>query len=121
VTLAKDLLDRTKSLNRRTLDPIGAKLFFYFCHFHDCLKTSPQIQPYIIASLRTATLRQDNDTQATLLNATLKNYLELNLIDQADKLVSKTVFPETVGNNLLARYLYYIGKDFILTILYRKN
>jgi 26S proteasome regulatory subunit N3 len=99
-----------KALNRRTLDSIGARLFFFYGHFHDVTGKAEAIQSYIIQSHRTATLRQDNDTQATLMNIILKNYVGLNLIDQADKFVSKAVFPETVGNNQLARYQYYLGR-----------
>jgi len=41
----------------------------------------------------------------------LRNYLEYNLYDQADKLVSKTTFPEqTTSSNQFARYLYYQGR-----------
>lgn len=33
-----------------------------------------------------------------------------DLYDQADKLVSKSTFPEQANNNEWARYLYYIGR-----------
>lgn len=62
------------------------------------------------ARLRTATLRHDADGQATLLNLLLRNYLHYSLYDQAEKLVSKSVFPEQANNNEWARYLYYTGK-----------
>lgn len=62
------------------------------------------------ARLRTATLRHDADGQATLLNLLLRNYLHYNLYDQAEKLVSKSVFPEQANNNEWARYLYYTGE-----------
>lgn len=62
------------------------------------------------ARLRTATLRHDADGQATLLNLLLRNYLHYNLYDQAEKLVSKSVFPEQANNNEWARYLYYTGQ-----------
>lgn len=96
------LLERSHKFNR--------KKFFVFSSF--CLITNGFFR-FIISSQRTAALRQDNDTQATLINIILKNYISLNLIDQADKLVSKSVFPETVGNNQLARYMYYLGKQSI--------
>ncbi|KAJ2997851.1 26S proteasome non-ATPase regulatory subunit [Globomyces sp. JEL0801] len=119
IKVAKDLIERAKVLNRRTLDPIVARLFFFLAHFHETKGNLTDIQPFVIdiahprfivAAHRTATLRQDNDTQATLLNILLRNYLSLNLIDQADKLAAKAVFPETVGNNQLARYMYYLGR-----------
>lgn len=45
-----------------------------------------------------------------LLNLLLRNYLESSLYDQADKLTSKSAFPEQASNNQLARYLYYLGR-----------
>lgn len=64
----------------------------------------------LLAAQRTAALRRDDDLQATLLPLLLRNYLEHNLYDQADRLVSKTSFPEgTAANAQLARWYYYIG------------
>lgn len=132
--VASDLLERAKNLNRRTLDPIAARLYFFFSYFHDASGTFSQVQAYqaflvypnpfdrfIISAYRTATLRQDNDTQATLLNIILKNYIALNLIDQADKLVAKAVFPESVGNNQLARYMYYLGRIKAIQLDYSES
>ena len=64
---------------------------------------------FLHARLRTCTLRSEYEGQATLLNLLLRNYLLYNLYDQADKLVSKSTFPETASNNEWARFLYYLG------------
>ena len=48
--------------------------------------------------------------QATLINLLLRNYLHNNLYQQADKLVSKTQFPDSAGNPQLSRHLYYLGR-----------
>jgi 26S proteasome regulatory subunit N3 len=64
----------------------------------------------MLSALRTATLRYDTDTQGTLLTLLLRNFIHYKLYDQADKLVSRTQFPESSGNNLFARYLYYLGR-----------
>jgi 26S proteasome regulatory subunit N3 len=64
----------------------------------------------MLAALRTATLRYDTDTQGTLLTLLLRNFIHYKLYDQADKLVSRTSFPEFSGNNLLSRYLFYLGR-----------
>jgi 26S proteasome regulatory subunit N3 len=41
----------------------------------------------------------------------LRNYLEYNLFDQADKLVMNSTFKEaSTSNNQYARYLYYQGR-----------
>jgi len=63
-----------------------------------------------LSAQRTAALRHDDETQASLLNCLLRNYIHYNLYDQADKLVSKTTFPTSAGNPQLARYHYYLGR-----------
>ena len=60
--------------------------------------------------LQTSVLRSDYHGQASLLNLLLRNYLHYNLIEQADKLVSKSTFPDSASNNEWARFLYYLGK-----------
>ena len=62
------------------------------------------------ACLRTATLRNDFEGQAVLINCLLRNYLHYNLYNQADKLVLKSSFPEQASNNEWARYYYYLGR-----------
>jgi len=64
---------------------------------------------FLHARLRTSTLRSDYEGQSTILNLLLRNYLHYNLYDQADKLVSKSTFPDTASNNEWARFLYYLG------------
>ena len=54
-------------------------------------------------------LHHNAPCQATLLNALLRNYLHYKLFDQAEKLLTKTTFPEHASNTQLARYLYYTG------------
>lgn len=69
------------------------------------------LQSNLLAAYRTATLRHDDEVQATVLNLLLRNYLEYNLFDQADKLVSNSTFKEaSTSNNQYARYLYYQGR-----------
>ncbi|KAJ7799046.1 hypothetical protein B0H13DRAFT_2391327 [Mycena leptocephala] len=63
-----------------------------------------------IAAQRTASLRHDNETQASLINRLLCSYLQYSLYDQADRLVSKTTFPASAGNPQFACYHYYLGR-----------
>lgn len=44
------------------------------------------------------------------MNLLLRNYLHYNLVEQADKLVLKTTFPEEASNNQFARYMLYLGR-----------
>ncbi|CUS07236.1 unnamed protein product [Tuber aestivum] len=107
-----ELVQIIHSLNRRTLDSLAAKVYFYYSRVHELLPPPAVagIRPQLLASLRTATLRKDIDTQATLITLLLRNYLQTSHITQADHLVSKTLFPESAANNLIARYQYYLGR-----------
>ncbi|XP_011190713.1 probable 26S proteasome non-ATPase regulatory subunit 3 [Zeugodacus cucurbitae] len=104
------LMTKITGQNRRTLDLIGAKSYFYYSRvseLNNCLET---IRGFLHARLRTATLRNDFEGQAVLINCLLRNYLHYSLYDQADKLVKKSVFPVSASNNEWARFLYYLGR-----------
>ncbi|CAG8737617.1 11288_t:CDS:10, partial [Dentiscutata erythropus] len=110
IQLSNETIAKIQSLNRRTLDQLSARTYFYYARFYELTGNLAVIRPTLLAAQRTATLRHDDDSQATLLNLLLRNYFHYNLYDQADKLVSKTTFPETAGNNQQARYMYYLGR-----------
>lgn len=115
---SKYLSGRIQSLNRRTLDSLSAKVYFYysiFCEHIAPLPPSPQspvvaLRPTLLAALRTAVLRKDVDTQSSVIVLLLRNYLSTSHINQADLLVSHTQFPENAVNNQVARFLYYLGR-----------
>merc|ERR1711997_1386798 len=67
---------------------------------------------------RTATLRNDFEGQAVLINCLLRNYLNYNLYNQADKLVLKSTFPEQASNSEWARYYYYLGRIKAIQLAY---
>lgn len=71
-----------------------------------------------LAAQKTASLRQDDEAQAALINCLLRNYITENLYDQADKLVSKTTFPPSVSNAQFARYHYYLGRIRVVQLNY---
>eukprot|EP00735_Rhodelphis_limneticus_P006285 TRINITY_DN18673_c0_g1::TRINITY_DN18673_c0_g1_i1::g.20512::m.20512 TRINITY_DN18673_c0_g1::TRINITY_DN18673_c0_g1_i1::g.20512 ORF type:complete len:509 (+),score=114.12,sp/O61470/PSMD3_ANOGA/46.72/2e-132,PCI/PF01399.22/6.7e-19,Rpn3_C/PF08375.6/5.5e+03,Rpn3_C/PF08375.6/1.9e-18,TPR_12/PF13424.1/2.8e+02,TPR_12/PF13424.1/0.0036,PCI_Csn8/PF10075.4/0.14,Apc3/PF12895.2/47,Apc3/PF12895.2/7.7 TRINITY_DN18673_c0_g1_i1:40-1527(+) len=109
--LCKDLInDVINQQNRRTLDVLTARVYFYLSWTTELTGNFAELRPQLLAAHRTAAVRNDPEGQATLLNLLLRNYLHFNLYDQADKLVSKSVFPEGVSNNQMARYLYYVGR-----------
>eukprot|EP00040_Diaphanoeca_grandis_P028904 m.168185 g.168185 ORF g.168185 m.168185 type:complete len:495 (-) comp31500_c0_seq1:298-1782(-) len=90
---------------------ITAKCYYYFALAHELQNTDNTIRPALFAALRTSTLRSDETSQAVLLNLLLRNFLRHNLIDQAMRLIAKTVFPtDSAPNNEAARYLYYLGR-----------
>ncbi|ORZ25224.1 proteasome regulatory subunit C-terminal-domain-containing protein [Absidia repens] len=116
--LANATVDRLVPLNRRTLDLLAARIYFYHARFYELTNRLAEIRPMQLAAHRTATLRHDDETQATLLNLLLRNYFVHNLYDQADKLLSKSTFPENAGNNQAARYTYYLGRIKALQLDY---
>jgi 26S proteasome regulatory subunit N3 len=120
------LAQRIHSLNRRTLDSLSARVYFYYQMFREQLAPLPpspsspmvSIRPTLLAALRTAVLRKDIDTQATVIVLLLRNYLATSHITQADLLVSHTKFPENASNNQVARYLYYLGRIRAIQLRY---
>uniref|UniRef100_A0A915J6R6 PCI domain-containing protein n=1 Tax=Romanomermis culicivorax TaxID=13658 RepID=A0A915J6R6_ROMCU len=60
--------------------------------------------------LRMATLRHDEDCQATLINCLLRAYLLQNNYELASALIPKVNFPLSGSTNQWARYHYYVGK-----------
>lgn len=105
-----ELMNKIISQNRRSLDLIAAKCYFYHSRVAELTDTLENIRGFLHARLRTATLRNDFEGQAVIINCLLRNYLHYSLYDQADKLVNKSVFPETASNNEWARFLYYLGR-----------
>jgi 26S proteasome regulatory subunit N3 len=123
---SRHLAERIHSLNRRTLDSLSARVYFYYQMFCEQLVPLPpspsspivSIRPTLLAALRTAVLRKDIDTQATVIVLLLRNYLATSNITQADLLVSHTRFPENASNNQVARYLYYLGRIRAIQLRY---
>ena len=125
-TFSTDLVQKIHKLNRRTLDCLSARVYFYYSFFHEQLAPLPpspispvvQIRQQLLAALRTAVLRKDTDTQATVTTLLLRNYLSTSHISQADLLVSHTQFPAAASNNQIARYLYYLGRIRAIQLSY---
>lgn len=110
VECSQQLMNKITAQNRRTLDLIAAKCYFYHSRVFELTNKLDLIRGLLHARLRTSTLRSDFEGQAVLINCLLRNYLHYALYDQADKLVSKSVFPENASNNEWARFLYYLGR-----------
>ncbi|GAA5897000.1 hypothetical protein JCM8208_006137 [Rhodotorula glutinis] len=110
--LATESIEHFAQLNRRSLDQLMSKLYFYWVRLHEASgDDTAALRPTLLAAQRTAALRHDDDLQATLLPLLLRNYLEHGLYEQADRLVSKTQFPEhSAQNSQLARWYYYVGR-----------
>jgi 26S proteasome regulatory subunit N3 len=109
VLCSEALVQKLATHNRRTLDPLAAVCYFYYARAYELVGRSQEIRSFLHTRLRSATIKHDSDGQVMLLNLLLRNYIQFNLYDQADKLVSKSVFPESASNNDWARFLYYLG------------
>ncbi|CAH8386260.1 unnamed protein product [Eruca vesicaria subsp. sativa] len=101
---------RLKSLNKRTVDVIASRLYFYFSLSYEMTGDLSEIRGTLLALHHSATLRHDELGQETLLNLLLRNYLHYNLYDQAEKLRSKAPRFEAHSNQQFCRYLFYLGK-----------
>ncbi|KAK5169185.1 26S proteasome non-ATPase regulatory subunit [Saxophila tyrrhenica] len=121
-----NFVEKIRSWNRRTLDQIGAKAYFYYSLFHESLDPKPpskqspviEVRPKLLAALRSAVLRKDNDTQAAATVLLLRNYIITADITQADLLVAQTQFPSAASNNQVCRYLYYLGRIRAIQLAY---
>ncbi|GKV23991.1 hypothetical protein SLEP1_g33653 [Rubroshorea leprosula] len=101
---------RLKNVNRRTVDVLAARLYFYYSLSYELTGDLAEIRGDLLALHRIATLRHDELGQETLLNLLLRNYLHYNLYDQAEKLRSKAPRFEAHSNQQFCRYLFYLGK-----------
>eukprot|EP01126_Amoeba_proteus_P063279 TRINITY_DN8706_c0_g2_i8.p1 TRINITY_DN8706_c0_g2~~TRINITY_DN8706_c0_g2_i8.p1 ORF type:complete len:481 (+),score=100.59 TRINITY_DN8706_c0_g2_i8:113-1555(+) len=105
------LVEQLSKWNRRTLDSLSAKVYFYYARSHELVGKLAEIRPKLLLLQRTATLRHNFEGQFVLLNLLLRNYLHYNLYDQAEKFASKAEFNEQkVLSNEAARYYFYLGR-----------
>lgn len=123
---SSNLIERLRTLNRRTLDALSARVYFYYSLFFEQLAPLPpsptaavvSIRPHLLAALRTSVLRKDQDIRATVTTLLLRNYLSTSHITQADLLISHSEFPPAASNNQIARYLYYLGRIRAIQLSY---
>merc|ERR1711892_409159 len=109
--LADHLVTRIgKQAVRRSADPLNAKVYYYHSRVYELLGRSAEARPVYMKCLRTTSLHGEVESESVLMNVLLRNYMHNNLLDQAEKLVSKSQFPESANNNEWARYLYYTGR-----------
>lgn len=119
--MSKALIDRIKLFNRRSLDPLSSKAYFYFSLAHEKINQLDTIRPTLLELFRTACIRHDEMGQAVLFNLLLHNYLTFNLVDQAHTLSLRATFPENASNNQFCRYLYYMGRIQAIQMEYTES
>lgn len=109
-TLSDLALTRLKAFNRRTLDVIGARIFFYYSMAAEQLGQLAEVRSALMAAHRTAVLRHDALGAETLLNLLMRNYLAYKLYDQAEKFRSKAQKGDTWRSPpQWCRYLFQLG------------
>jgi 26S proteasome regulatory subunit N3 len=110
VNCVNSLVIRLHSQNRRTADLLSAKIYHYYSLFHERVGRLLDIRNDLLSFHRSACLAHNEPGQATLATCILRNFLSCNLINQADNFRMKISFPENSSNNVLARWLYYLGR-----------
>ncbi|EUB56878.1 26S proteasome non-ATPase regulatory subunit 3 [Echinococcus granulosus] len=108
------LMERTQETGRRTMGALASRCFYYHSRAFELDDRLEEIRPFLHSRLRSATLKNNHDCQAVLINLLLRNYLHYNLHDQASKLVNRVEFPESAPNNEWARFLYYLGTSRLI-------
>lgn len=120
------IVELLRSVNRRTIDVLAARIYFYYAIFYEQMSPLPpspaaaviSIRQNLLAALRSAVLRRDYEVQATVTNLLLRNYLSTTHIHQADLFIAHSEFPEQASNNQVARYLYYLGRIHAIQLRY---
>lgn len=59
---------------------------------------------------QSAHLRKDENLEITVVNLLLRSYLQSNLYDQADKLLSKIEMPTSTNTAQTARWYFYTAR-----------
>lgn len=104
-------LERLTAFNRRTMDLLSARVYFYYSLSYEHTGDLNIIRSTLLALHRTCVLRHDALGQETLMNLLLRNYLAYNLYDQAEKFRSKAHKAEQWRSpQQYCRYLYYLGR-----------
>ncbi len=82
VECADALAKKILSQNRRSLDHIAARAYYYYMRAYEAAGEIAKIRGFLHGRLRTATLRNDFEGQAVLINCLLRSYVNDNLYDQ---------------------------------------
>ncbi|OCF36915.1 26S proteasome regulatory subunit N3 [Kwoniella heveanensis BCC8398] len=107
---ALETTELISSLNRRTMDQIAAKVWFYLARSYELQGRLAELQPAFLAVRQTASLRKDETLEVTIINLLLRSYLASQQYDQADKLIAKSTFLGAANQAQTVRWLFYAGR-----------
>ena len=108
--IASSAIERMSLYNRRTMDVLAARIWFYLSLAAERLGALPEIRSSVMAAHRAAVLRHDDIGQETLLNMLLRDYLMHKLYDQAEALRAKAQKDIYRSSQQHCRVLYYQGR-----------
>lgn len=106
----KFIIPLIKQYNRRSLDLINAKIWFYISRTKELLNDLIFIRSELLLALRTATIKHDNETSGCLITLILRNYILSHDYSQASNFIEKIEFPKNVSTSIESRYFYYLAK-----------
>lgn len=106
----KLVINTLKTYNKRTLDYIQAKVWYYIFRSSELAHDLINIRADLMNALRTATLRHDTETRASIITLLSRDYILTNDINQAYNLIEKIEFPSEATNSVVARYYYYLAR-----------
>ncbi|EDR25303.1 26S proteasome regulatory subunit S3, putative [Entamoeba dispar SAW760] len=104
---AQQSISRAHLLHIST-DALIAKLYFYYERAAELCKVT--IIDQLLIAHTTATLRQANETKATLTNLIVRCYLATSQYSVCEKFITKSLINQSVSNQQQARYYYYLGR-----------
>eukprot|EP00917_Polyrhabdina_sp_WS-2016_P014461 GHVP01031608.1.p2 GENE.GHVP01031608.1~~GHVP01031608.1.p2 ORF type:complete len:497 (+),score=74.36 GHVP01031608.1:1666-3156(+) len=106
----RTLVSQNLSTNRKTLEGLSAKVIFILSFVQERLGQLSSLRPFLMNLYRHFVLKHQSIEQAVVITCLLRTWILENQIDQAEKFVSMTTFPENVRSNaVLSRFLYYTG------------
>ncbi|OMJ28668.1 putative 26S proteasome regulatory subunit rpn3 [Smittium culicis] len=121
IKLSESLVKYLQAFQRRTLDPIAAKVYSFYSRFYEFKGQLNLARPTLLKALQTSMLNKSSESLAILINSLLRDYIHYKLYGQAEKLYSRSTFPESASNGQIARYLYYVGKTEAIELDYSNS
>lgn len=88
VAVSSAAFARVQATNQRTLDAMGAKVYFYYARAHELAGQLASIRSALLRAHRTAVLHHNSLGQVVCLNLLLRNYLAHNLYEQVRSLAA---------------------------------
>ncbi|ODV64147.1 proteasome regulatory particle lid subunit RPN3 [Ascoidea rubescens DSM 1968] len=130
--LNSKIIQLMNSYNKRTLDYIQAKIWFYISRTCELLDINHNnnnqvnesfdnlinLRSPLLLALKSSSLKHDTETHASIITLLLRNYLITNDIQQSINFIEKIQFPTNAGNNLISRYYYYLARIHTIQLNY---